>query len=117
MGETADIVVRISALAGSTNFPKAANATGFKASLTAISLRHTGRAATRILAKFGAIASAAGTLAVIGRVHVGRHRGFSHPCHCSGICLIVDLPIIGMLSLFLCLSSLLWKSILHSKFS
>ena len=66
----AALVLGISASAGfssSSNFPKVANATGFIASLTAISLHHAGRAATRILAKFGAIACAAGTLAVIGK--------------------------------------------------
>ncbi|PSS30406.1 Protein like [Actinidia chinensis var. chinensis] len=64
-----EIVLAISATvvySSSTHFPKAANAVGFIASLTAISLRSKWQTATRVLAKFGAIACAAGTLAAIG---------------------------------------------------
>ncbi|KAL7240757.1 hypothetical protein ACSBR2_006410 [Camellia fascicularis] len=68
----AEVVLPISASAGytsSSNFAKASNAAAFIASLTAISLHRTAAqaAATRFLAKFAAIACAAGTLAVIGK--------------------------------------------------
>ncbi|GFZ16201.1 hypothetical protein Acr_25g0006100 [Actinidia rufa] len=64
-----EIVLTISASAvynSSSNFPKATNSTVLIASLTVISLRHTGQvASTKILAKFRAIACASGTLAGI----------------------------------------------------
>ncbi|KAL7001353.1 hypothetical protein U1Q18_002503 [Sarracenia purpurea var. burkii] len=73
----AEMVLGISASAGyasSSIFPKAANAAAFVACLTAISLRRTGWLSARILAKFGAFACAAGTLAALGMDLPGEYK-------------------------------------------
>ncbi|KAL7001325.1 hypothetical protein U1Q18_002506 [Sarracenia purpurea var. burkii] len=73
----AEMVLGISASAGyasSSIFPKAANAVAFVACLTAISLRRTGWPSARILAKLGAVACAAGTLAALGTDLPGEYK-------------------------------------------